>query len=377
MEFRLTEDQQSLKELAERILSEGSTDETLRAFDAGDAPFDRKLWQTLGEAGLLGIGIEEQFGGTGFGLFELGLLLEEQGRTLAPLPIHATVVMGALPIQQFGTDEQKAQWLPAAVGGQAILTAALEEVGNVDVSRPMLQAEVSGNGWKLTGAKTAVPYGAEADRVIVAAQTDEGIAVFLVDPSAPGVTISPQRSTSGEPQAEIRFDGAQFSGSDLLGSVEDGADILNWIVRHGRLGLTAIQLGITHEALQRTARYSSERIQFGRPLGSMQAVQQRAADGFIDVEAMRSAYLRAVWLLEQGEECEAEVAAAKYWAAIGGHRVTHTSQHLHGGMGADIDYPIHRFFLRAKQIESALGGTTPMLAVIGREIAAGNLRPLT
>jgi len=136
-------------------------------------------------------------------------------------------------------------------------------------------------------------------------------------------------------------------------------------------------LAAAAEALRRTALYARERVQFGRPIGSMQAVQQRAADAFIDVEAMRSTYLRAAWVLSRDETAMAEVATAKYWAAIGGHRVVHAAQHLHGGLGADISYPIHRYFLAATQAGLALGGSQPMLALIGSEIAAGKAPRLT
>lgn len=377
MDFKLSEDQQSLMDLAGQILGDGSTDETLRAFAAGNQPFDHALWQTLAQAGLLGLGIDEAYGGTGFGILEIGLLLEQQGRTLAPLPILPTLVLGALPLQRFGSDAQKEAWLPGVVRGEVILTAALEEVGNADPTHPVLRAEAAGNGWRLRGRKVAVPYGREAARVLIPARTDAGVAVFLIAPEAPGVTTIAQRATSGEPQVELQLENVTASGAELIGTADQGAAIARFIVQHGRTGLTAFQVGLTGEALRRTAAYVSERVQFGRPIGSMQGVQQRAADGFIDVEAMRSAYLRAAWLLDQGEANEAEVATAKYWAAIGGHRVTHTAQHLHGGLGADIDYPIHRFFLHAKQVAVALGGATPMLAAIGREIAAGNTRPLT
>lgn len=376
MDFSLNEDQQSLKELAQQILADGSTDETLRSFADGEAPYDAALWRTIAQAGLLGLAIGEEHGGLGMGLLELGLLLEEQGRTLAPLPLHATLVLAALPIAAFGSEAQRAHWLPLVASGDAVLTAALEEIGNIDPAKPMLRAETHGNGWRLTGEKVATPYAGQAERVLVPAMTDAGVVVFLVDPKAQGVSLTALRSTSGEPQATIAFADVQMSGDDVLGSVEQGAEIARFIVDHGRVGLAALQIGVTSEALKRTAAYSSERIQFGRALGSMQAVQQRMADAFIDVEAMRSTYLRAAWGLSRGEADPAEIATAKYWAAIGGHRVTHAAQHLHGGIGADVSYPIHRYFLHAKQIETSLGGAAPMLATIGREIANGTTRPL-
>lgn len=375
MDFALTEDQTSLRDLAAQILSDNSNDDSLRAFAKHDQPYDAALWQTLARAGLLGIALPEAHGGLGLGMIELGLLLEEQGRTLAPVPLHATLVAGALPIAKFGNATQQAI-LPRVIAGEAILTAALEEVGNHDPARPMLRATRTGNGWTLDGVKTAVPYGAQAERILVPATSDDGVIVFAIDPATPGVAIAAQRTTSSEPQAEITFRTAHVGGDDVLGSAGQGGDIARWIVDHARAGLAALQVGICGEALRRTAAYSSERIQFDRALGGMQAVQHRVADGFIDVEAMRSTALRAAWLLDEGIVAPAEVETAKYWAAIGGHRVSHAAQHLHGGLGADMDYPIHRYFLAAKQVELALGGAQPMLAAIGRAIAAGDTDPL-
>ncbi len=370
MDFALTDDQTSLRDLAAQVLSDASTDDSLRAFARDDRPYDAALWRTLAETGLLGLAVPAAEGGLGLGMIELGLLLEEQGRTLAPVPLHATLVMGALPIAAFGHAGQRAL-LRRVVAGEAVLTAALEEVGNPDPTQPMLRATRTGTGWMLDGGKTAVPYGADAAHILVPARSDEGVIVLLVDPETPGVTIARQQTTSPEPQAEIRFEAAALSDAALLGSVGQGAAIARWIVDRARAGLAALQVGICGEALRRTAAYASERIQFGRPLGSMQAVQHRAADGFIDVEAMRSTALRAAWLLDEGIDASAEIATAKYWAAIGGHRVSHSAQHLHGGIGADMDYPIHRYFLAAKQVELALGGAQPMLAEIGGAIAAG------
>lgn len=375
MDFALSEDETSLRDLAAQILNDNSTDESLRAFAQDERPYDEALWRTLAEAGLLGLAVPEGHGGLGMGMIALGLLLEAQGRTLAPVPLHATLVTGALPVAAFGSAAQQAI-LPDVAAGDAILTAALEEVGNHDPARPMLRAARTGEGWTLDGIKTAVPYGAQAARIIVPATAEEGVILFLVDPATPGVTIAAQRTTSPEPQAEIRFIGARLGSEAVLGSPAQGAAIARWIVDRARAGLAALQVGICEEALRRTAAYASQRIQFGRPLGAMQAVQHRVADGFIDVEAMRSTALRAAWLLDEGLVAPAEVETAKYWAAIGGHRVSHSAQHLHGGIGADTDYPIHRYFLAAKQVELALGGAQPMLAAIGAAIAAGGTEPL-
>ena len=378
MDYSLTEDQMSLKELAGRIFADAVTDQSLKTFAASGAAYEADLWQTLAEAGLLGLAIPEAQQGLGLGLLELGLLMEAQGRTLAPLPLHATLVLAALPIAEFGNAEQKAI-LTDVAAGKLVLTAALEEVGNHDYARPMVRADRSaGNGgWVLNGVKTAVPYGTVAQRILVTAMTDAGPAVFLLNPATAGVAIEAQLGATAEPLAEVRLTSVAVGEGDVLGAVEQGPQIIGWMIDRARALLAAYQVGLCEEALARTAAYSSERVQFGRPLGSMQAVQHRVADGFIDLEAMRSATMRALWLLDERREAPAEIATAKYWAAIGGHRISHSAQHLHGGMGADRDYPIHRYFLAAKQVELSLGGTQPLLAEIGRQIAAGTVKPLS
>jgi alkylation response protein AidB-like acyl-CoA dehydrogenase len=375
MDFSLSDDQRDLRDLAARILGDAVTDETLRAFADSGAAYDEALWKTLAEAGLLGLAISEENDGLGLGMVELGLLLEEQGRTLAPLPITPTIVMSAITIDREGSAAQK-EWLPKVVAGEAILAVAVEEIGGLDAAKPALRAEPDGNGWRLTGTKIAVAYGEQAAALLVTAATPQGPALFLVDPQTPGLGIEGQRSTSGEPQAQITLDNVQLGGDSVIGSVEEGSRIVQALVDRGQVALAQRQVGVASEALRRTAEYSSGRVQFGKALGSFQGVQQRAADGFIDVEAMRSTSLLAAWSLDQGVAQSADIATAKYWAAIGGHRVVHTAQHLHGGLGADITYPIHRYFLTATQIGVSLGGAAPMLARIGREVAAGAAAPL-
>lgn len=372
MDFQLTDDQRSLRDLAARIFDDACGDDAVRAFAETGQPYDAALWRTLADAGLLGIALSEAGGGLGLGMIELGLLLEEQGRTLAPVPLTATVALAAWAIDTHGVGAQR-DWLAGILAGTAILTVAIEEVGGIDPAQPASAAIADGNGWRLSGVKYAVPYGAEADALVVTATTADGPALFLVDPARPGVTIEPQRSTSGEPQALVRFDQAALAGDALL---VGGAAAVSDLVQRGQVALALRQVGVAAEALRRTAEYSSNRIQFGKPLGSMQAVQQRAADAFIDVEAMRSTALLAAWQIDQRQAQAADIATAKYWAAIGGHRVAHAAQHLHGGMGADVTYPIHRYFLTATQIGEALGGASPMLAAIGAAIATGQTEPL-
>lgn len=377
MDFNLSDDQREMRSLAARILDDATDADTVPEPPQNGATYDKDLWSTLADAGLLGMSISEQGGGMGFGMVELGLLLEEQGRTLAPVPLTATIAMAAMTIDRHGSAEQRDAWLERIIGGAAIMTAAITECGNHDTLMPMVKAEADGNGYKLSGTKVAVPYAPQAQAFIVTAQAESGPALFIVEAGTDGLTVEAQVSTSGEPLGLVTLDNVELAGDAVVGSIETGRDVIADLVARSRVALAQRQVGIAAEALRRTAAYSSERIQFGKPLGSMQAVQQRAADAFIDVEAMRSSALLAAWQIDHDASNSADVAAAKYWAAMGGHRVVHTAQHLHGGTGADITYPIHRFFLHAIHISEELGGASPMAAEIGKAIAEGRTEALT
>ena len=374
MDFDISEEQQSVRDLAAQVLGEACSDDSLKAFAGSGASYDAGLWSTLGETGLLGVGIATDFEGSGFGLPEILAVLEEQGRVLAPVPLRPTLLC-AMAVEKFAGADPRAALLGAVAKGECILTAAFEEGGASDPTRPRTRARRDGNGWRLDGRKTCIPYAAQADHILILAETDEGPALFLIPRDTTGLTLDKQATTSGEPQAALKLDDVFVPASDILG--EPAAGAVAWLAERWVAGLCAEQLGVSAEALRRTAEYVSERKQFGRPIGSFQAVQHRAADAYVDIEAMRSTFLKAAWLLSEDKPAKAETLAAKWWACRGGHRVAQSAQHLHGGAGADVDYPIHRFFLRAKQLELSMGGAGPSLARIGEELAAGRTRALS
>lgn len=366
MDFALNDNQTELRDLASRIFSENVTPEALKAHAASGKPYDESLWRLLADAGLLGVTVPEEAGGLGFGMLEFGLLLEAAGRVLAPAPLLQTGVAARLLASAGKTDV-----LSRIAGGDVLVALALED-DNGDPSAPALTAVPHEQGWLLRGAKTAVAYGAEADWILITAQTPDGPVLFQVAGNSNSLKRLPQKSTHGQPWAQLLLEDTLAPADAMLG----GPEAVERIIGEARAAHAALQVGIADAALRQTAEYTSSRVQFGRAVGSMQGVQQRAADGFIDVEAMRSTMLRALWLIDQDRADIAEIAVAKYWAAMGGHRVVHTAQHQHGGMGADVDYPIHRYFLNSKPNEVALGGAQQMLALIGREIAAGRTKPL-
>ena len=359
MDFSFTEEQEDIRALAKRILEDKLTEERMREVEAGVERFDRDTWAALAKSNLLGIALPDDVGGSGYGIVEQCLVLEQVGRTVAPVPVLASIVMGAMPIAAFGTAEQKATWAAPAAEGEKILTAALVEP--LDASPAT--AEPDGDGWRVTGVKTCVPAGTIADLVLVPARVGGEVRVFLVEPSAEGVTVERQATSNKEAEARITLSGVRAAG------VLDGAGVVEWIRQRATLGLVAMQLGVLGKALEMTAEYAKTRVQFDRPIATFQAVGQRMADAYIDVEGVRLTLIQAMWRLAEGLPADTEIEVAKYWAADAGHRVAHTAVHIHGGVGIDVDYPLHRYFVAAKKHEFTLGGATEQLLRIGAELA--------
>ncbi|RCW44539.1 acyl-CoA dehydrogenase [Halopolyspora algeriensis] len=370
MDFSPTEAQQDLAGLTTDILADHVTDARLRELDSDSGRFDRALWKELGRAGVLGATLPPDVGGAGFGLLEQCSVLIEMGRATAPVPYLSSVVLAAATLARFGTREQRDRWAVPAGAGETVLTAAMVEEGSADPRTPSTRADRSGEHWVLNGTKTTVPAGPVADLVLVPATTPEGPAVFLVAPGDRGVTLESQRVTGAGTEAWLELSEVSLAQDRVLGGVEHGPQILDLMLRHGTIGLCAGQLGVLERALELTAEYARDRVQFGHPIGGFQAVAQRLADAYIDVEAVRLTMWQAAWLASHGLPCDTEAATAKFWAAEGGHRVAHTAVHVHGGVGIDLDHHLHRYFVAAKYHEFTLGAATAQLGHIGRTLAA-------
>jgi alkylation response protein AidB-like acyl-CoA dehydrogenase len=372
MDFSFSEEQEAVRELADRIFCDLSTQERLREMetDPSSDRFDRKLWSELAGAGLLGIALPEDVGGAGLGFLETGLLAEAAGRTAAYVPVVETLAAAAPAIARFGTGDQQRRWLPGVVSGDTVLTTALVELGG-SPSLPATVAEPSGAGWTLTGVKACVPSGTVADAVLVPARIEpDGVAVFLVETGAAGVVVERQTANNGQPEGLVTLDGVTVGPDALIGTVDDGPAIVDWMVQHSTTALALSQAGAATASLALVAEYTKTREQFGKPIATFQAVGQRAADAYVDAEAIRLTAWQAAWRLAEGLPADKEVAVAKFWAADGGQRVVHAAVHLHGGVGVDREYPLHRFFLNTKHIELTLGGATDQLLRLGATLAA-------
>jgi alkylation response protein AidB-like acyl-CoA dehydrogenase len=396
VDFDLTDEQQATIDVVAKLLGDKATPEVIRDVEqADDLRFDRDLWAAMADAGLLGIAVPAEHGGAGLGVLELALVLEEVGRRTAPVPALAALALGALPVARWGTADQQAAILPGVVAGTTVVTAALvEPLG--DPLHPSTVARREDDGWVLDGERTNVPAGLVADLVIVPAVVVTGTAsgdpgsgaaavgsggadgpagaqpvgLFAVPVGAEGVARDRQGTTTGTPDARVVLAGVRLGDDAVLGPLDADGTALRWLVEHAVVASCAVMSGLAAEAVRITGEYTSTREQFGRAIATFQAVGQRAADAYVDAQAIRLTMLQAVWRLAAGFPADREVAVAKYFAALGGQRVVHAAAHLHGGVGVDRDYPLHRYFLLAKQLELLLGGATRQLVSLGGILAA-------
>ena len=364
MDFSLNEEQQAIGELAGQVIGDASTHERLRELERSHEPrFDRALWASLAETGVLGAFIPEAHGGAGLDLIALGAALEHAGRTTAAVPLWETLGLAAPAIAEFAPEALQAEWLPKIADGSAVLTAAWHERAGESLVPTTIAARTD-DGFSLTGLKICVPAGAIADAILVPAAIEDGsVGLFLVRTDAEGVGIEPLVTTLGDPQAALLL---AETPAEL---VAEGHASLQWAFDRAVATQCALATGVFAEALRLTADYAKERKQFDVPIASFQAVAHRAADAFVDVEAIRLTSKQALWRLSVGMDATAEVAVAKYWVAFAGQRVVHTGQHIHGGVGVDRDYPLHRCFLSAKELELQLGGSSRQLLSLGRLLA--------
>lgn len=352
MDFTVSEAATDLAGLTRDLLAKWSADTPRPAED-----IDRGLWSALAAAGVLAAALPTTIGGTGFGLEEQCAIATELGRATAPVPYIDSIMCGAAAIATFGTAEQIERFGRPLMRGAATAAVALGD------ERHGFTATPSADGWRIDGALPAVSSAAFAETVII--DVDE-LGPLLLPASA--LHITGQRVTGGTDTADVRAEGVTVGPEARLGP--PGSVATSWLRRRATLGRCARQAGVLARALEMTADHARTREQFGKPIGSFQAVRQRLADAYIDVDAAALTTTQAAWLESENLPAEREIATAKFWAAEAGHRVAHTAVHVHGGVGIDLDHRTHRYFLAAKRGETELGGATAQLRRIGALLAA-------
>ena len=371
MDFALSSEQELLKNEARQFLDSECLKKVIRQIEESELGYSPAIWKKMAHLGWLSLVLPEEYGGVGGSLLDLAILFEELGKTALPNPMFSTIVLGALPLLDGGSDQQKEKLLPRVARGELILTLALSEP-ELDYNPAFIKtkAKYDNGNFVISGTKLFVPYAGVADYMIVVARTaraisnSKGITVFLVPSKSKGIRLTALNTAAGDRQFEVVFNRVVVSASDVLGDVSEG-----WpLVEKALLRATAIQcaqtVGVMQQALSMTANYTSTRIQFGRPIGSFQAVQHRLANMLTDVEGARWLSYRAVYRLDGGLPAAREVAMAKAWTSDACQRVAYGAQHLHGGIGMDMDYDLHFYFRWAKVMELGLGAAPFHLAAI-------------
>lgn len=369
MDFSIPDEQASAQQLAQTIFTDFTAADRLKTLEQNEQGMDAELWQALGDAGLLGLDIDEAHGGTGLGFYALTALCEEAGRSAAPVPLVPVLVSAAGTLRRFSPAPLQERWLPAIAEGSAWLGAALEEYNNDDPINPATRAVATEGGYTLSGTKICVASADTAARILLSAQTENGLLAVLVDPRAAGTVLTPQVVTSGETRYELTLENVQVPHEDVVASGARATEAMHWAVQATRTAFAATMVGLTDKMMRITGSYTSEREQFGRPIATFQAVSHRVADCYIDVECLRLVTQQAASLVDQGRPAEDAATIAKIWCGDAAHRVSQAAQHCHGGTGVDRDYPLFRYCLAARQIELSMGNSARLTGELGEQIA--------
>ncbi len=358
MPLILTDEQTMLKEAADGFLTEQGPIAHLRHLrDSRDADgISRDLWRAFGEMGLAGVIIPEAHGGSGLGAVEAGVVAESLGRTLTPSPFLGSSVLSARVLIDAGSDDQQSAWLPKIAAGEAILSLAIDEGAKHAPSRMTTTAERSGNGFRLNGTKGFVLDGHVADALIVAARTEGGTTLFLIDPATAGIGIERTIMVDSHNAARITLTDIQVDADAVIGAVDGGETILNAALNLGRACAAASLTGAGDQAFQITLDYLKTRKQFGRLIGEFQALQHRSAHLFTEIEIARAATLAALQALDAGrDDAPLAVAVAKAKAGRVAELAVQEGVQMHGGVGMTDEYDIGLFMKRVRVLNELLG----------------------
>ncbi|MFO8010610.1 MAG: acyl-CoA dehydrogenase family protein [Dehalococcoidia bacterium] len=360
MDFQFSEEQEMLRNFARSFMEDNITSEHVREMETDEKGYSEDYWKQMAELGWMGLVFPEEYGGQGMGFFELAILFEEMGRACCPGPFFSTVLCG-MAILDHGTEEQKKQFLPKIADGSLIMAPALTEpAGTYTTDGIALKATAQGGDYVLNGTKLFVPDATTADYFVVAGRTsdgtgDEGITLFVVDAGNQGIVITPLVTIASDKQAEVTFKDVNVSGDSVLGEAGRGWEAVMKIIQRGAIGRCAEIVGGAQKVLEMTIEYSKERVQFGKPIGSFQAVQHHAANMSTDVDGCRFITYEAAWLMGEGEPCGKEISMAKAWCSEAYQRILTTAHQVHGAIGFTMDHDLQLYFRRGKAAELAFG----------------------
>lgn len=376
VEFTLNEQQQMLKGIARDFLENRCPKAHVRDMLADEKGYSPELWQDMAELGWQGLMLPEEYGGTGGDFVDMVVLIEEMGRALLPGPFIPTVVYGGVAILQAGTSEQKNELLPRIAQGELILTLALQESSErFDAEGVAAEAVEKEDHYILSGTKILVTYAHVADYILCVCRSrsssdaEDGISLFLVDARGEGISCTPRTAFDGRKLCDVTLDKVRVPKTNLIGELHGCWPLVKRLVDHGSVAMCAEAIGGAQMAMEMSISYAKERIQFGRPIGTNQAIKHKCADMFVDVECGRSIMYWAAWAVDEGvPEASLAVPMAKSWCCDTYRRVAADSIQVHGGIGFTWDHDIPLYFKRAKTLEYTFGDCDYQREIVVREL---------
>jgi alkylation response protein AidB-like acyl-CoA dehydrogenase len=375
MEFAFSEEQEMLRKAARDFLTERCPKTLVKEMEASEQGYLPELWHEMAGLGWMGLAFPEEYGGEGMSFLDLAVLLEEIGRACLPAPFFSTVVLGGLTILDIGNEAQREEYLPKIASGATIFTLALTEPSaRYDAASIAVTAIVENNGYRIDGTKLFVPDAHIADYMLVVARTDgqtnpeDGITIFIVDGKSPGISNTLLKTIAGDKLCKVDFDRVKVAQQNILGNPDRGWEQVEKIIQRAAVAKCCEMVGAAQQVLEMTLDYAKTRVQFGRPIGSFQAMQQHCANMAIDVDSSRFITYKAAWMLSQGIPGTKEVAIAKAWTAAAYKRITKLSHQIHGAIGFTMDHDLQFFTRRAKAAEVNFGDLSFQREIIAREI---------
>lgn len=363
VDFGFSKDQQLIRKSVRQFLEKECPKDRLRELKTDEKGYDPKVWEKMVELGFLGLAIPEEYEGMGGDYLELMIFMEEVGRNLLPSPYFATVALCALPIERFGSDAQKQNILPAIADGQIWTLALMEASADYEAAGIELAAVQEGDGYVLNGTKLFVPFAKAAEKLLVVGRTrtdghaEAGITVFMVDTASPGITLDLIPTAARDQRCEVCFDNVPVAAADILGQADQGWEIIEYLLQVAAVLKCAEMSGGAQAVLEMTRRYARDRIQFGKPIGSLQAIQHKLANTFIWVEGLKNLVYEAAWHINIGKPIKELVSMAKVKANTVYQQTCIDGITIHGAIGFTEEMDVGLYHLQTKAMEFDLGGS--------------------
>jgi alkylation response protein AidB-like acyl-CoA dehydrogenase len=375
MDLGLSEEQELLKSSARDFLQNECPKQLVKQLDESDEGYSPELWRKMAGLGWMGLPFPPEYGGEGGSFLDLAILLEEMGYNIVPGPYFSSVVLGGLAILAAGTEEQKRQYLPQVSRGDSILTLALTEPSvRYDAAAVKTTAAAKNGEYTISGTKLFVPDANVAHHLLCVARTkaegkaEDGISVFIVDARSPGITCTLLKTLARDKQCEVLFDNVRVPKENLLGELDRGWPIVESVLEKATVAKCAEMVGGAQASLDMAVAYAKERVQFGRPIGSFQAIQHYCANMVSDVDGSRFVTHKAAWKVSEGLPAAFDVSVAKAWTSGAYGRVTLLAHQIFGAIGFTMDHDMHLYYRRAKASEMMFGDGAFHRAVVAREI---------